>query len=425
MRPHDNNSRENRQATHWLSPERFTVYPRMLAIIEVVLAIGWVLMAKNMVDIAGKPLGYDFMTFWAASKMALAGHAPQAYDIASIFKVEKNTVPAMHDIIFVWYYPPTFYLLALPLALLPYLAAYWAFIVTTFAAYFAAFTRITRDPRALWCLAGFSGLWMNLFHGQNGFLTAALAGGALLCMPRRPVLAGVLIGLLAIKPHLALLFPLVLIAIGAWRTFFAAAVTTVIFLAGSTAVFGLQTLTACLHSLSYARGFLESGFLPWVKMPTIFALLRLLGAPVSVAYGVHALGALFAVVGVWLVWRRCADWPVRGAALMTATFFVSPYVFDYDLVWLAFPIAWLGFSGLRHGWLRGEREVLTAAWLLPLLMAPVATAVHLQLGPIVLGALLWVAVRRALHLQHETTDQLRTPAVGSAGSNVGSIMRSK
>ena len=80
---------------------------------------------------------------------------------------------------------------------------------------------------------------------------------------------------------------------------------------------------------------------------------------------------------------------------MTATFLISPYVFDYDLVWLAFPIAWLALIGLREGWLPGEREVLVAAWISPLLMAPLATAFSVQIGPFVLGALLWVMVRRA------------------------------
>jgi hypothetical protein len=62
---------------------------------------------------------------------------------------------------------------------------------------------------------------------------------------------------------------------------------------------------------------------------------------------------------------------------------------------LAFPIAWLTLTGLRDGWLRGEREVLVAAWLLPLLMTLIAGTISIQVGPFVLGALLWIPVRRA------------------------------
>jgi hypothetical protein len=49
---------------------------------------------------------------------------------------------------------------------------------------------------------------------------------------------------------------------------------------------------------------------------------------------------------------------------------------------------------MRDGWLAGEREVLVLAWLLPMLMAPVTAVVVVQPGPFVLGALLWVVVRR-------------------------------
>jgi hypothetical protein len=247
----------------------------------------------------------------------------------------------------------------------------------------------------MWCLAAFSGLWMNLCQGQNAFLTAALAAAAILCLRRRPALAGVCIGLLAIKPHLVLLFPVALLAIGAWRAITAAALTATAFMAAGTAVLGTATLEACWSSLGTARHLLETGLLPWPKMPTIFAFMRLLGAPVAAAYTTHGIVALAAGLAVWRVWRSCSNWFLRGASLMTATFLISPYVFDYDLDWLAFPIAWLVIDGLRHGWLPIEREILVAAWALPLVLAPIARATSFQIGPFALGALLWIILRRA------------------------------
>ena len=57
--------------------------------------------------------------------------------------------------------------------------------------------------------------------GQNGFLTAALIGGRRCCNWRtRPLLAGLLLGLLTYKPHFGLLFPVALIFGGYWRAFF-------------------------------------------------------------------------------------------------------------------------------------------------------------------------------------------------------------
>jgi hypothetical protein len=395
--------------THWLNEERLLQYPRIILALLLVISVVWVLMSKNMIDIKGKPLGYDFITFWGASHLGLAGHPADAYDFSHIFVAEKIAVPRLTGLFF-WYYPPAFYLVILPLAFLHYLAAYFTFILTTLACYVALLYRVVRHKTA-WCyLAAFSGLWMNLFHGQNGFLTASLAGAALMCLPRRPILAGVLIGLFAIKPHLALLFPVALIAIGAWSTFITAGVTAILFTALGTAVLGIGTLKACLASLEFARYFLESGFLPWGKMPTVFAFLRMLGVPVAGAYAIHAVVAIAVVFAVWRIWRRCDDWQLRGASLMTATFLISPYLFDYDLAWLAFPIAWVALAGVRDGWLRGEREVLVAAWLLPLLMSPLARVVPIQLGPWVLGALLLVIMRRAA----------RRPAAGSVVTDADS-----
>ena len=382
---------------HWLNPERLRVYPRMVLAIILVTAIAWMAMSKHLVDPRGKPIGYDFITFWAASHLALTHHAADAYNIPLIFQSEKLAVPASKGV-FVWYYPPTFYLLILPLALLPYLLSYWVFTLTTLAAYLAAFRHVVRSSfpsQALWCLAGFSGLWLNLFHGQNAFLTAALAAAALLSFDTQPILAGVFLGLLAIKPHLALLFPVALIAIGAWRTLVTALLTGATFLALGTAILGLDTLHACLGSLRYARLFLEGGFLPWVKMPTVFALLRLLHVPVTAAYLVHGIVALLATIVVWRIWRTSHDRQLQAASLMTATFLISPYVFDYDLAWLAFPIAWLALIGLRDGWRPGEREALVAAWVLPVAMSPIVKLTHLQSAPFVLGWLLWLMLRRA------------------------------
>ena len=74
----------------------------------------------------------------------------------------------------------------------------------------------------------FPAVYVNLAHGQNGFLSAALLGGSLLILDQRPKLAGVLIGLLAYKPQFGVLIPLVLIATGRWTVIAAAAATVLI-----------------------------------------------------------------------------------------------------------------------------------------------------------------------------------------------------
>lgn len=214
-------------------------------------------------------------------------------------------------------------------------------------------------------------------------------------MPARPILSGLFIGLLAIKPHLALLFPLALMASGSWKTIFTAALVTLVFVAAGLVILGWETYQAFLSSLSQACKYMEDGVLPLNKMPSWFSLMRELGASLFAAYMVHFSFALGAAFAVWKIWRECANWSLKSAALMTATFLVSPFVYDYDLVWLAFPIAWLVLLGLRDGWLRFEIEILVAAWLLPLVMPTIAGLFSIQLGPMVISALLWMVWRRS------------------------------
>jgi hypothetical protein len=378
---------------HWLNRERISIYSRIILALFLAIFVG---MSKhNLVDPKGKPVGCDVVTFWAASRLALEGHAQDAYNMPLLFKAELSGATLPSQKCLAWFYPPSFYLVVLPLALLPFIAAYWAFSLSTLGAYLLVLRRIVRGKTAMWCLVAFSGLWMNLVIGQNAFLTAAIAGSALLCIERRPLLAGLFIGLLAIKPHLALLFPVALIAIGAWRTMITAAVTAITFMAIGTATLGAAVLKGWLASLGVARLFLETGYLIWEDMPSMFAFARLLGIPVTWAYLLQGVVAVGAVVVVWRVWRTCHNRNLRGAALMTATFLVSPYVFYYDLAGLAFPIVWLALDGQRNGWLPGERELLVIAWLLPMLMVVIATASSVQIAPFVLCCLLWITTRRA------------------------------
>lgn len=365
--------------------------PLMVALLAAIFCVELLLTAACL---TGQHYGSDFVEFWATSRLGLAGHAADIYNGAILFKTEKLALPALKNGT-PWFYPPTFYLIVLPLGLLPYKLAYWAFELSTLAFLMLLLKRITSNRTAFWCAAAFPGLWMNLLYGQNGFLTASLAVSALLCLKRRPVLSGVFIGLLSIKPHLALLFPVALLAIRAWRAFASAAITTVSLVLLGAYAMGAAALKQSVGNLGYARVLLEDGVC-LEKMPTVFSFLRFLGLPIRAAYCLHALVALVAITVVWKVWRRPGSWKLRASALMVSTLMVSPYMQVYDLTWLAFPVLWLSLEGMQGGWLRAERAILIAAWLLPLPMAAIATSLHLQVGPWVLGALLWVTFRRVM-----------------------------
>src|SRR6185295_1703313 len=106
-------------------------------------------------------------------------------------------------------------------------------LVATLTAYAATLGGILRERAGILLALGFPATLWNLTAGQNGFLTAALIGGTLTLMERRPTLAGICLGLLTYKPHFGLLFPVALIAAGQWRVIAFAAATALALAAAS------------------------------------------------------------------------------------------------------------------------------------------------------------------------------------------------
>ena len=153
----------------------------------------------------------------AAGRLALDGNAAAAYDWPVHKAAEVRAVGHDFENYYGWHYPPPFLFVAAVLATLPYLAAAIGWLVATLAAYVAAMRGILGQT-GIFVALGFPAAIWNVTAGQNGFLTAALIGGTLGLLERRPVLAGICLGLLTYKPQFGLLFPIVLIADRRWAT---------------------------------------------------------------------------------------------------------------------------------------------------------------------------------------------------------------
>lgn len=374
---------------HWLNAGRIRFYSGVVLALFLAVAFGLVWFS-NLVDPSGYTIISDLTVFWTAAQMGLSGHAVQAYQVTDLREQVLAIFPNVQGA-FGWFYPPSFFLCVLPLGYLPYVPAYFSFMVPTLAFYLIVVRTMVWSRESGWVLASFSGIWINLLRGQNGFLTAGLAGAGLQLLEKAPILAGLVIGLTTIKPHLAVMFPVALVAARAWTTLLAAAVSASALLAAGTIFLGTGTLPAWLHSLPVASHFAEqNGPSYWIHMPTFFSFFRLLGAPVVVAYVVHGAVALLATIAVWRVWRSNADPALKASMLAAGTLLVSPYLLEYDLTWLALPAAWMAVLARKQGWIAGEREVLVLLWLLPVLCNLCAKWTSVQIGP--LGLLLLLAV---------------------------------
>jgi alpha-1,2-mannosyltransferase len=79
---------------------------------------------------------------------------------------------------------------------------------------------------------------MSVASGQSGFLAAALMVAGVRLARSRPIVAGILIGLLSYKPQLGFLIPIALASAGLWRAFYVDIVTVGGLAACATLAFG-------------------------------------------------------------------------------------------------------------------------------------------------------------------------------------------
>src|SRR5579884_1125906 len=260
-----------------------------------------------LVEPNGSVMANDFVNVWAAGHQALQGNAAAAYD-PKIHKAIEDAVVGHHfEGEYPWNYPPFFLFVAGGLALLPILAANAVWLLLTFPLYLATMLGIIRERAGLLFACAFPGILANATAVQNGFLTAALIGGGLLWLERRPLLAGLLIGCLTFKPHLGLLFPLVLIVGGHWRAVATATGTALVLIGASYLVFGAETWVAFVHALpATSQAALAEGRADFAKLQSVYGLVRMLGGSESLGWLLHGAFAAGVAVGIAAVWRTRA-----------------------------------------------------------------------------------------------------------------------
>jgi glycosyl transferase family 87 len=378
----------------WLTRDRASGYVKILFFVTLSAAVVWIALAQGGVDRAGKPLGTDFVSFWTASKIALSGHPAEVYDIPTHQAAERALFPRNAGYV-AFFYPPTFLILCLPLATLPYLWSLSLWLsVTGFACWRVIRAWLGKEFGALPILA-FPAMLTNLGHGQNAFLSAALFGGGALMLEARPFVAGLCLGALVFKPHLAIVVPVALIAARRWRAILGAAVSAAGLCLTSLAAFGPATWQAFLAASPKAKIAMEQNMVGDEKMQSVFAAVRLLHGSLTLAYGLQAAATLAVCAALVALQRRAFRSNAEGPAMIAAALLASPFLLDYDFVLLAIPLAFLVREGVRSGFHAYEKAILVAAFILPAVSRSIAGHVGIPLGPIVVAALLVLVMRRA------------------------------
>jgi arabinofuranan 3-O-arabinosyltransferase len=309
-------------------------------------------------------LGYptDFVNVWAAGRLVLDGHPAQAYD----WDIQKQVEVALlgQDFIgyFAWHYPPPFLFVAALLAQFPYPVAFIGWVSVSILPYLAMMRAIVGRPFGLVLAVAFPLVLNNTLVGQNGFLTAALIGGTLYLIPIRPVLAGICLGLLTYKPQYGLLFPIVLIAASQWTVFFTAGIVAVAMAFASWLAFGTESWQAFFHWMpTFSQAFLSEGKATWWKLQSLLSMVRYLGGAEQLAWMFQWILTASVAVVLAVMWRSRVRYSVKAAALAAGTLLTTPYLFMYDMMVLAIPVAFLVRMGLKSGFRPYELPALGCA----------------------------------------------------------------
>ena len=274
-----------------------------------------------------------------------------------------------------WIAPPHLLLVLLPFGLLGFAASYALFQLASAGALLASLRARASDPNSAWVI-GIAAILcpaaaLSAVDGQTGFFIAALLIGGFRLADKRPIAAGILFGLLTVKPQYFVLVPIALIAARQWKALLATFVCALALTAASVALFGLEPWFLWFHKvLAGDSQWIEHGRL-WGN--SIYACAVTLGAPNGFASALQAAGLLAGAAAIYAGFRRIRESELKWALLLAAAFLVAPHSGPYEAM---MPVV-AGCLWLKHAktpvelwrWL-----IVLAVWLVPLVSPPAIIA---------------------------------------------------
>jgi len=350
--------------------------------ISIVMYAGWPPDSGPWVDHEHFLFGRDFINTWLGGRSAFYGGPGRWFDFSVYNEAIRQTLGIPYPDTY-WSYPPHVVLFAWPFGLMPYYPAYIAWCAVGIALYLFASSSVIPRERLLFLMVA-PGIAVCIFFGQNGFYTSALLIGGLLNRERRPVLAGILFGILTFKPQLGLLVPVVLLLERRWIVIASAVATTAVLVILTAMLFGWNIWIEFWDKVVPQQQEIMDRIagLLFGMIGSVFSSARLWDFPLNVAWAMQwIVSALAFAAVVWTYWKP-RDPALSLALFVTATFLFAPYILNYDMVIFGFVVALLRD---RRDITTRDHWLLVTVWSLPA-TTMLAVVVWIPLTPLVLIA---------------------------------------
>ena len=347
-----------------------TLQKRLTIVLALLVALQAALnLVQYFGEVSGGRIGGDFISFWRAAQHLGAGTSDAIYDAEAWRKNAEQGAGRLD-----WFLYPPFALFGLwPLRGMSYDQAviWWSVLPLPF--YFLLVWKLVRrsldqletgapaSRREHFQLSLLVGVFClpfltaNFFSGQTGAWLAVAVLGAVYFWPTRAVLAGLCIGLVAVKPQTGLLLPFALAAQGRWRSFSSAAATVVALVLLSTAWLGADVWSKYL-AITHLFSSLIAGGYGTIHLLVLGPYVSLVGVgvPAGFALAVQLACSLTALAAINLAFRvrNCADerQDLRFAMLALGMLVATPYSLTYDTPVLVLVIVPILARAWRSGW---------------------------------------------------------------------------
>ena len=336
--------------------------------------------------------GGDFVHFYTLGDSALARSPSLLYDEAALHARQVALVPASANDRYIPVYPPHTGVLFAPFAALPYAWAFLAWSVCVAGLYavcvYRAWRAVSRADFDGWTVAiaaaAFPPFWNLILHGQTSIVPMlAFTGAAVSYVRGNRVMAGVFLGLLALKPQFAIVAGVVLLMAREGRMIAGVCIAGALQMLVAAAVFGPGIW------LDYARVIGEvSGRVALLEprpyqLHSIRALTRLLPAPVELIVWTAAGAAVIWMV--WHVWRTSSAPLFKFGVLILASVLVNPHLTVYDATVLVPAALWIGaWVSSSRQWVLHQKFWSLAYWTFAAFLAPTAWLLGVQLSVVLL-----------------------------------------